>query len=106
MVGDAIRQKGHWRGVRPGWNPAGVAAWGLGVLVGLVPLLGDLVQWSAARRFQPASLYAFLASAGFFLVFSALGRGAAAGQPARGRRIRQDESAASGIAGDRTRVPA
>ncbi len=73
MVGDAIRQKGRWSGVRLGWHRAGVAAWGLGMVVGLVPLVGSLVDWSAARRFQPASLYAFLAAAGLFLIFSAVG---------------------------------
>ena len=56
-----------WAGTSPDW-PRG--AWVL--LVGLVPLAGDLLEWTAARRFQPASLYAFLASTALFLLFSAL----------------------------------
>ena len=41
LVADALRQKGEWQGVRRGWNPAGLLAWGLGMAVGLVPVLGD-----------------------------------------------------------------
>jgi hypothetical protein len=73
LVADALRQKMRWHGVRRDWNPAGLLAWGLGLAVGLVPVLGSLVNWSAARRFQPASLYAFLTSAGLYLVLAALG---------------------------------
>jgi len=73
LVADALRQKGQWRGVRRGWNPAGLLAWGLGMAVGLVPVLGALCDWSAARRFQPAALYEFLASAGLYLALAALG---------------------------------
>jgi len=73
LVADALRQKGQWHGVRRGWNPAGLLAWGLGMAVGLVPVLGALFDWSAARRFQPAALYAFLTSAGLYLALAALG---------------------------------
>ena len=73
LAADALRQKGQWSGVRRGWNPAGLLAWGLGVAVGLVPLLGSLFDWSAARRFQPAALYAFFTSAVLYLVLAALG---------------------------------
>jgi len=73
LVADALRQKLNWPGVLAGWNPPGIAAWAAGVLVGLVPLLGDLLRWPAAQRFQPAALYAFLASACLFLLLSALG---------------------------------
>jgi cytosine permease len=73
LVADALRQEGQWRGVRHGWNPAGLLAWGLGMAVGLVPVVGAICDWSAARRFQPAALYAFLTSAGLYLVLAALG---------------------------------
>jgi cytosine permease len=73
LVADALRQKGQWHGIRRGWNPAGLLAWGLGVAVGLLPVLGALIDWSAARRFQPAALYAFLTSAGLYLALAPLG---------------------------------
>jgi len=73
LVADAWRQKGQWHGVRRGGNPAGLLAWGFGVAVGLVPLLGASMEWTGAKRFQPASLFAFLASAGLYLTFAALG---------------------------------
>lgn len=72
MVGDAISQKGRWPGVRPGWNPSGILAWGVGVLVGIVPFAGPLIGWAGSRQFQPAALYAFLTSAGIFLIMSFL----------------------------------
>ena len=73
VVADALRQKVRWRGVRRDWNPAGLLAWGLGAAVGLIPVLGALVNWSAARQFQPAALYAFFTSAGLYLALAALG---------------------------------
>jgi hypothetical protein len=39
----------------------------------LVPVFGALVDWSAARRFQPAAAYAFFASAGMYVALAALG---------------------------------
>jgi cytosine permease len=73
LTADALREKRQWHGMRQGWNPAGVLAWGFGVLVGLVPVFGALLDWTAARRFQPASLYAFLASAALYLALAAAG---------------------------------
>jgi hypothetical protein len=73
IVGIALRQQREWRGIREGWNLAGVAAWALGVLVGLVPLLGPALDWSAARSLQPASLFAFLVSVILACLLSALG---------------------------------
>jgi cytosine permease len=70
---DALREKRQWHGIRQGWNSAGLLAWGFGVLVGLVPVFGALLDWTAARRFQPASLYAFLASAALYLALAAAG---------------------------------
>ena len=72
IVGDALRLKGRWTGVRQGWNIAGVLAWATGLAVGLVPLVAELGAREAASWFQPASLYAFVASAGVFLIVSAL----------------------------------
>jgi cytosine permease len=73
LVADALRQRGQWHGVRRGWNPAGLLAWVLGMAVGLVPVLGVLFDWSPARSFQPAALYAFLTSAVLYLAMAALG---------------------------------
>jgi cytosine permease len=73
LVADALRQKGQWHGVRRGWNLAGLWAWGLGVAVGLVPVIGALVNWGATRWFQPATLYALFTSAGLYLALAALG---------------------------------
>jgi len=73
LVADALRQKGNWPGIRTGWNPPGVVAWAFGALAGLTPLLGALLDWPAALRFQPAALFAFLTGACLFLILSALG---------------------------------
>jgi cytosine permease len=73
MVGDALLQRGRWSGVRTGWNLAGIVAWAGGLAVGLAPHLGLLVDWPRARAFQPASLYAFVASSVLFLLMTSLG---------------------------------
>jgi hypothetical protein len=73
MVGLALRHSGQWRGIREGWNVAGVAAWTSGVLVGLLPLLGTAIDWPRARSFQPASLYAYFVSVMLAWLLSALG---------------------------------
>jgi hypothetical protein len=71
MTADALRQKGEWRGIREGFHPAGLLAWGVGVAIGLVPLFGILLDWPAARRFQPAALLAFVAAAGAYAALTA-----------------------------------
>jgi cytosine permease len=73
LVADALRQRMRWPGIRAGWNPPGIAAWVAGTLVGLVPLVGDLMRRPAAQRFQPAALYAFLVAGCLFWVLSAAG---------------------------------
>lgn len=73
LVADAVRQKGQWLGMRRGWNPAGLSAWVLGMAVGLVPVIGNRIDWSAAERFQPAALFAFLTSAVLYWIFAAVG---------------------------------
>ena len=67
MVADAILHHQRWNGVRLGWHFPGIAAWAVGVVVGLVPVVGPWLGWSAAVTFQPASLYAFLVAQGLFL---------------------------------------
>jgi cytosine permease len=73
MTGDWLRRKGIWRGVRPGVSPAGVSAWGLGLLVGLIPAAGTTLGWTAAAGFQPASLFAYLVALVCYMVLPVLG---------------------------------
>ncbi len=73
LVADCLRQKGTWRGVRPGWNPAGLLAWVVGCAVALVPVLGRALDWTTAERFQPAVLYGYLAAAATYLIVSSAG---------------------------------
>ncbi len=62
LAADFRRQRGHWHGVRRGYNPAGIVAWFIGLAVGLIPLLGDWLSLPMAEQFQPASLFAFVAA--------------------------------------------
>lgn len=71
MAADYVRSRGAWPGIRPGYNPPGMAAWAVGVVVGLVPLVGLGTSWTGAARFQPASVYGFVAA---FLVDTVLAR--------------------------------
>jgi cytosine permease len=72
MTGDWLRRRGIWRGGRAGVNPAGVSAWGAGVMVGQIPILGGSIGWRIAS-FQPAALFAYLTALAFYLVLAALG---------------------------------
>jgi hypothetical protein len=73
LVADALRQKMRWHGVRRVYNPAGLLSWVIGLAIGLVPVFGALTDWDATRRFQPAALFAFLASAVMYTVLAAFG---------------------------------
>jgi cytosine permease len=68
ITADALLHRVHWNGVRKGWNPAGLLAWGFGVLIGSLPFLG-----ATFRQFQPASLFGYAAAAASYAVFARLG---------------------------------
>ncbi|MFO0959191.1 MAG: hypothetical protein U0800_17465 [Isosphaeraceae bacterium] len=63
IAADFLRQKRRWPGPRPGWRPSAVAAWAIGMAVGLAPEFGLI-------RAQPATILAFSAA---FLVEILLG---------------------------------
>ncbi|MHC5538651.1 purine-cytosine permease-like transporter [Singulisphaera rosea] len=74
LAGDFVRSRGNWSGIRCGINPAGLIAWVIGVLIGLIPLSAPL--WrnpDLIERFQPASLFAFIAAFLVYLLLAARG---------------------------------
>jgi cytosine permease len=71
IAADWLRHRGAWPGPRSGWNPPGWIAWGVGLVVGLLPLIGQALRVPCLEQFQPATLLAFLAA---FLVFLGLSR--------------------------------
>lgn len=71
MTAEYRRHRGAWPGPRPGWNRAGLFAWLAGLLVGLVPLVGDLAEIPALRLVQPAAVYAFVVA---LVVYTLLAR--------------------------------
>jgi cytosine permease len=71
MAADSIRHRGAWPGPRRGVNAAGLVAWAVGFLVGMLPPLGRAVGWGPWSQAQPAAVFAFLAG---FLVYAALAR--------------------------------
>lgn len=73
MTADYVRHRGVWPGPRRGWNPAGMAAWVLGVGVGLVPLIATSFGWSDGSRLQPAAVFAFVAAFLAYWVLATLG---------------------------------
>lgn len=67
MAGDFVRSRGNWPGIRRQFNLAGLVAWVIGFTIGMIPLSAP--TWGnpeLAERFQPASLFAFVAA---FLVY-------------------------------------
>jgi len=73
LSADYFRQRGAWRGGRLGVNGPGLAAWSVGVAVGLVPILSQAVGWPAGIRFQPAAVFAYVAAFVTYLILAALG---------------------------------
>jgi purine-cytosine permease-like protein len=76
MVADYLRQKGQWAGMRPGVNLPGLAAWLVGFLIGLGPVLtGPFFTSSrgAGGWWFPPSLVAFVAAFVLYWLLAALG---------------------------------
>lgn len=65
IAADAMKRAGRWQGARRGVNVPGVAAWVVGVSVGLAPRMG-VEEWSNVK---PAAVMAFGAA---FVVYFAL----------------------------------
>lgn len=73
MLGDYLRQRGRWAGVRPGLNPPGMIAWAIGVAARLIlDLLGQrgLLPWPSLIASPVAG---FLAAALGYLVLARAG---------------------------------
>jgi cytosine permease len=71
LAADFLRSSGRWPGARTGVNRPGLVAWGVGVVVGLTPLLADAVGGTSFQYRQPAVLHAYLAA---FVVYYVLAR--------------------------------
>ena len=63
---EAMANRGLERCVRPGWRGVGVAAWLVGGLVGLAPMLGEAAGAPWLESVQPASLLAFATAAAVY----------------------------------------
>jgi cytosine permease len=67
IVADYVRSRGNWPGPRRGFNRPGFVAWGVGAVVGLVPLFVRSVA------VQPAAVFAFLAAFVIYFLAAWLG---------------------------------
>ncbi|WP_435018909.1 purine-cytosine permease-like transporter [Tundrisphaera sp. TA3] len=73
MAADYRRHGGNWPGPRRGINPPGLIAWGLGLAVGLLPLIGRGIGHAPLARFQPASVWAFVVAFLAYEILAGLG---------------------------------
>jgi hypothetical protein len=73
MAADYVRRRGVWPGTRRGVNLPGLAAWAVGLAVGLVPILAEAARWDAGTRFQPAAVFAFLAAFVAYFILASMG---------------------------------
>jgi cytosine permease len=62
MTADYRRHRGRWPGPRAGANPAGLLAWGVGLVVGLAPTIGRAFKSDRLQAVEPAALWAFVAA--------------------------------------------
>lgn len=73
LAADYLRCRGQWTGARRGVNIPGLAAWGVGFLVGMTPLLGNILGQASLMRFQPAAVLGFVAAYVTYLVLASIG---------------------------------
>lgn len=76
LTADYVRSRGVWRGPRAGVNWIGIAAWAVGVVVGLLPMIGKAARLGPLAQIEPAAVLAFVAAfmAYFLLALSGLER--------------------------------
>ena len=67
LSADLIRHRSGWPGPSPGYRVSGLVGWGLGVGVGVLPIIARIVPGMGPCRWLPLAVLAFLAS--FLLVF-------------------------------------
>ncbi|MDG3003002.1 hypothetical protein [Paludisphaera mucosa] len=72
LAAELLRTRGRWAGMRPGWQVPGVAAWAFGVVIGLVPVVGEIAETPWLRSFQPAALFAYLGAGAAYLILAVL----------------------------------
>lgn len=68
LMVEAIAGREGPREIGLGWRWPGVAAWLIGLMVGLAPVVGEAASISLLKSVQPASLFAFAASATAYVV--------------------------------------
>ncbi|HEV3120957.1 MAG TPA: purine-cytosine permease-like transporter, partial [Isosphaeraceae bacterium] len=73
MAADYLRNRGRWPGPRRGVNAAGVLAWSLGCVSGLVPLVASEGGGPRWLMIQPACLLGFAVAFVAYAVLAALG---------------------------------
>lgn len=75
IAADFLLGRGAWRGARSGWNLPGLAAWILGMPVGLLPMIGRWSGIASLENAQPATYLAFATGFFVFLGLATLGLG-------------------------------
>ncbi len=73
LAADYLRSRGEWKGPRSGINFPGVVAWGVGVVVGILPLVGEALGNPGLMRLQPASVLGFVAAYFTYLLLALAG---------------------------------
>ena len=74
IIGDSLRQRGRWAGVRHGVNRAGVIAWGAGFGIALALQVDRLGYARFTEWPLPASICGFVASLVVYWLLALLGR--------------------------------
>ncbi len=70
---DYFRRRGRWEGPTSGVNWAGMVAWFVGMIVGLLPLIGSLARLGAWSQTQPSAVFAFLTAFVVYLILASIG---------------------------------
>jgi cytosine permease len=81
ITAEFLRARGRWPGARQGVNPAGMIAWAVGAVAGLLPVVGGWVGWAGVARWQPAVLLAWAAAFACDLILASTGLLSPVGPP-------------------------
>jgi cytosine permease len=74
IAADFSRSKGAWPAARLGVNWPGIVSWAVGMVVGLIPVIGEIAGNIRLSRIQPASLFAFaVAYLGYLMLARSVG---------------------------------
>ncbi|QDV33761.1 hypothetical protein [Tautonia plasticadhaerens] len=74
LCADLLTTRSGWPGPRPGFRPGGLIGWGVGSVVGLLPIVARMGPSPGEARWLPMAVFAYLVAFVLFLGIEGVGR--------------------------------